>query len=87
MSKYNFDRVIDRVGTDCVNGILELIVQQKHKRWFAFWIADMDFECAEPIIEALRKKLNIKYLDIVQMIVINTLMQFVIGIKGDLTGK
>ncbi len=41
----------------------------------------MDFECAEPIIEALRKKLNIKYLDIVQMIVINTLMQFVIGIK------
>ncbi len=37
MSKYNFDRVIDRVGTDCVNGILELIVQQKHKRWFAFF--------------------------------------------------
>lgn len=57
MSKYNFDRVIDRVGTDCVKWDFRTNCSTKaQKDGLPFWIADMDFECAEPIIEALRKK-------------------------------
>ena len=53
--KYNFDRVIDRSGTDCV-------------KWDAvgpvfgsedvlpLWVADMDFPVARPITEAIRER-------------------------------
>ncbi|HGM3507884.1 TPA: MalY/PatB family protein [Clostridioides difficile] len=61
MSKYNFDRVIDRVGTDCVKWDFRTNCSSKaQKDGLPFWIADMDFECAEPIIEALHKKVNHK---------------------------
>ncbi|AVD37471.1 MalY/PatB family protein [Clostridioides difficile] len=61
MSKYNFDRVIDRVGTDCVKWDFRTNCSTKAQEdGLPFWIADMDFECAEPIIEALRKKVEHK---------------------------
>lgn len=61
MSKYNFDRVIDRVGTDCVKWDFRTNCSPKAQKYgLPFWIADMDFECAEPIIEALHKKVNHK---------------------------
>ena len=44
MSKYNFDRVIDRVGTDCVKWDFRTNCSTKaQKDGLPFWIADMDF--------------------------------------------
>lgn len=61
MSKYNFDRVVDRVGTDCVKWDFRTNCSPKaQKDGLPFWIADMDFECAEPIIEALHNKIDHK---------------------------
>lgn len=56
---YNFDRVIDRKNTnsykwDC------------NKKYFGqedilpFWVADMDFPCAEPIVNALKQRVDHK---------------------------
>ncbi len=50
--KYDFDRIIDRRGTSCVKwdstpeGVLPM------------WVADMDFETAPAVVEALRKRLE-----------------------------
>ncbi|UWD50091.1 pyridoxal phosphate-dependent aminotransferase [Clostridioides difficile] len=61
MSKYNFDRVVDRVGTDCIKWDFRTNCSPKaRKDGLPFWIADMDFECAEPIIEALHKRIDHK---------------------------
>jgi len=55
--RYDFDRVIDRRNTDCI----------KHDRntalfgtedVLAMWVADMDFPCPEPVLEALRRRLD-----------------------------
>ena len=55
--RYDFDRIIDRRNTDCI----------KHDRNTAFfgtedvlamWVADMDFPCPEPVLEALRRRLD-----------------------------
>lgn len=51
MSKFDFDKMIDRRGTDSykwdfVDGALPM------------WVADMDFEAAPPIMEALQKRLD-----------------------------
>ena len=57
--KWDFDKIIDRKGTDCV----------KHDRLgdvfgetdlIPLWVADMDFETPEPIVEAMRKRLDHK---------------------------
>ncbi len=50
--KYDFDKIIDRRGTNCVKwdstpeGVLPM------------WVADMDFETAPSVIEALKKRLE-----------------------------
>jgi len=55
--RYDFDRVIDRRNTDCM----------KHDHNAAFfgtddvlpmWVADMDFPCPEPVLEAMRRRLD-----------------------------
>jgi cystathionine beta-lyase len=52
MANYNFDRVIERRGTD----------SNKWQRYgddvLPLWVADMDFVSAEPIIEALHRRID-----------------------------
>lgn len=52
MSRHNFDEVIDRRGTEC-------------KKWDQYpedvlpmWIADTDFRCPQPVIEAMHKRVE-----------------------------
>lgn len=56
--KYNFDRVIDRKGTDSVK--MDLLPQGAPDDSLSLWVADMDFACADPIIEALQKRIDHK---------------------------
>ena len=51
--KYNFDEIIDRSNTysfkrDC-------LPEGAPKDSLSFWVADMDFPCADPVIEALHQ--------------------------------
>ena len=54
--KYNFDEVIDRSGTHCAK--LDAMPKGSPKDALSVWVADMDFPCAEPIIEALHKRID-----------------------------
>ena len=55
--KYDFDRVIDRTKTNSVKWDKHVL-----KEFFGTedvlpaWVADMDFQCPEPVIEAIKKK-------------------------------
>lgn len=61
MGKYNFDKVIDRKGTSCVKWDFKSRCSPKAtENGLPFWIADMDFECAPPIIDALHKRIDHK---------------------------
>ena len=57
--KYNFDEIIDRSNTSCEK-------YDKRKEIFdtndliPLWVADMDFRVAEPILEALRTRIEHK---------------------------
>ncbi|TDM07671.1 MalY/PatB family protein [Macrococcus lamae] len=54
---YNFDEQIDRAGTDCIKyDAMDLIYD--HDDLLPFWIADMDFKTPQPIIEAMKKRLD-----------------------------
>lgn len=59
--KYNFDQVIDRHGTnsmkwDCGEMIKEMgLMKHFDENTIAIFTADMDFRCAQPIIDALDK--------------------------------
>ena len=60
---YNFDDKPDRVSEKCRKWDLNIIRDKFgdiREDFIPMWIADMDFECAEPIIEALRKKVEHK---------------------------
>lgn len=50
--KYNFDQVIDRRNTNSVKW------DTSGENVIPMWIADMDFTVAEPILEALKKKIE-----------------------------
>jgi cystathionine beta-lyase len=50
--KYDFDRVIERRGTDSIKwGLYPRDI-------IPLWVADMDFRSAEPIVQALRNRSN-----------------------------
>lgn len=57
--KYNFDKLIDRTGTHSSKW-------DRRKEVFGredilpLWVADMDFACAQPIVEALKKRASHK---------------------------
>ena len=54
---YNFDEIIDRKGTDCVkHDALETFFGRDDL--LPMWVADMDFKAPQPVIEALRKRLD-----------------------------
>ena len=56
MKRYNFDRVIDRSGTQAKK-LLQL-PKGAPDDVLSLWIADMDFACADPILEALHRRID-----------------------------
>lgn len=53
---YNFDIKIDRSGTHAAK--LEVLPAGSPDDILSLWVADMDFPCAEPIMEALRNRVE-----------------------------
>lgn len=61
MRRYNFDKVVNRENTSCIKWDFRANCSTKSTgEELPFWIADMDFECADPIIEALHKRVDHK---------------------------
>lgn len=57
MKKYNFDKIVDRKDTDSLKyGILNNIFGTSDLK--PMWVADMDFETPDFIIDAIRKRLE-----------------------------
>ena len=54
--KYDFDKVIDRKGTSAVK--IEYLPEGAPKDILSLWVADMDFPCAQPILDALHKRID-----------------------------
>lgn len=52
--KYDFDRVIDRIGSDSAKWNLQSLYGSEDV--IPMWVADMDFPIAKPVTEALRKR-------------------------------
>ena len=52
MTKYDFDKIIDRRNTDCLK--YDFAIQRgRPANVLPFWVADMDFPIAREIQEAL----------------------------------
>lgn len=61
MSKYNFDKVVNRENTNCIKWDFRTRCSRKATQdGLPLWVADMDFECAEPIVNSLRKRIEHK---------------------------
>lgn len=58
--KYNFDEIIDRSGTNSVKQDKQL--KDAPPDLLRLWVADMDFTCPEPVLEALHKRIDRKIL-------------------------
>ncbi len=56
--KYDFDAVIDRSGSGAIKWERNYKFQsiEPGRKINPFWIADMDFPCAQPIVEALKHR-------------------------------
>ncbi len=57
MGKYDFDKVVDRYGT---NALKLDVLKDRYGRsdLIPLWVADMDFETPPFITEAIRKRLD-----------------------------
>lgn len=54
---YNFDEVIDRKGTNCLK--YDFAVERGYPEGvLPFWVADMDFRTAPPVIEELERRVQ-----------------------------
>lgn len=59
--KYNFDEIIDRRGTNCMKwdlskGMVERgVIKEINDETIIAFNADMDFRCAKPIVDAMKK--------------------------------
>jgi len=61
MKRYCFDRTIDRTNTNSVKwDLLKTNFPKAAEGALPLWIADMDFPCAEPIIEALHRRVDLQ---------------------------
>ncbi|MFW9998513.1 MAG: MalY/PatB family protein [Candidatus Hodarchaeota archaeon] len=55
--KYDFDRVIERSGTFSVKWDKYFLKEQfKSEEVLPLWVADMDFQCPQPVIDALKRR-------------------------------
>lgn len=56
MGKYNFDKYVERRNTNCIKwDNLNQSFPKAKEGSIPMWVADMDFEVAEPIIESIHK--------------------------------
>lgn len=55
---YNFDEIISRENTHAIK--LDQLPQDAPRDALALWVADMDFACAQPIIDALHARTDRK---------------------------
>lgn len=59
MANYNFDEIIDRTGTDSMKydagRVYNPDLPEKH---IPMWVADMDFACPQPMLDAMHERLN-----------------------------
>ncbi len=56
---YNFDEIIDRSGTDAIKYEKGTAINPYlPKEHIPLWVADMDFACAAPILDAMRRRLD-----------------------------
>jgi cystathionine beta-lyase len=53
--RYDFDRIIDRRNTNCGKHDRNLINFGRDDV-LSMWVADMDFPCPEPVVEAIRRR-------------------------------
>ncbi|MDQ9893105.1 hypothetical protein RFZ55_12290, partial [Acinetobacter baumannii] len=61
MGKYNFDDYVERRNTNCIKwDYLNKFFPRAKEGAIPMWIADMDFEVAEPILESARKVVDRK---------------------------
>ncbi len=68
MTKYNFDQIIDRTGTNALNtdgfrGYIfhagpEKVFPYKDDEFVRMWVADMEFGVAPEILEAMKKRIE-----------------------------
>lgn len=57
--KYNFDEIIDRSNTNSVKyGVSRMIYPGLPDDFVPMWIADMDFACPQPILDAMKARLD-----------------------------
>ena len=55
--KYNFDKVVNRRGTDCVKWDHMYIMEPRtDENTLPLWVADMEFKVADEIVEALKSR-------------------------------
>ena len=54
--QYNFDELVDRSHTHSVKW--DIVPPNAAKDTLPMWIADMDFPCAQPILDALHKRVD-----------------------------
>jgi cystathionine beta-lyase len=57
LTKYNFDEVIERRGTNSSKWDMNEIMFGKEDV-LDLWVADMDFPCPEPVVRAIRERLE-----------------------------
>jgi len=56
---YDFNKIVDRKQTNSLKWeFMDILEPDCSPDAIPFWVADMDFPCAEPIIEALHKRVN-----------------------------
>lgn len=54
--KYDFNEIVNRKGTNCAKwDNMKSLSNKAEEDTLPFWVADMDFPCAPPIIDALHK--------------------------------
>lgn len=57
MARYDFDQLIDRRGTDCLKYDFAL-ERGRPADVLPLWVADMDFAAPEPVLDALRRRVD-----------------------------
>ena len=56
---YDFDELIDRQGTNSVKyGVGKMMYPGLPEGFIPMWIADMDFACPQPVLDAMKARLD-----------------------------
>lgn len=58
MKKYDFDEIIDRSGTNSMKTEAGKTVDGLRKDHIPLWIADMDFACPQPVLDAMKARID-----------------------------